>query len=203
MKAAVVPPKKVGLTGGIGSGKSTVAQMLATCGAALVDADAISRKVTQPGGAALQPIANALGAHLFSSSGELDRVALRELVFQDATARRTLESIIHPLVAEGIQAEILASTAKIIVLDIPLLAESTHWRHSLDSVVVVDCSAQTQSLRVKARNGWPDATVSAVLQAQSPRVLRLGAADHVVFNDGITFDELAQQVESLARCLGL
>lgn len=194
---------KVGLTGGIGSGKSTVAQMLVRHGAELVDADAIARQITQPNGAALVPIAQALGTHLVTPAGDLDRAALRELVFRDPTALQKLEAITHPLVAQGMDQAVAAATAPVVVLDIPLLVESRRWRHGLDRVIVVDCGTDTQWQRVKARNGWPDETIASVLQAQSPRLKRLQAADAVLCNDGIDPTQLADEVATLARLLGL
>jgi len=193
----------VGLTGGIGSGKSTVAGMLVAKGCDLVDADQIARRITLPGGAALAPIASAFGSHMLNANGELNRDALRELVFKDANARKQLDSITHPLVAVGIANAVARSNAPVVVLDIPLLVESNKWRHALDQVIVVDCSPATQTARVKARNGWSDETISAVLHAQCRREIRLMAADQVICNEGITLEQLSDQVRALANRLGL
>ena len=196
-------PLRIGLTGGIGSGKSTVADMLTALGAGLIDADQAARTITSPGGAALAPIAEAFGPHLIQPDGQLDRAALRERVFQDPEARRLLESITHPLVADHMAQALRESSAPVVVFDIPLLVESKRWRHRLDAILVVDCSAETQFTRVKARNGWPDDTIRAVLNAQASRLQRLQAADHCLCNDGIGIETLRHEVAIWAQCLPL
>lgn len=193
----------VGLTGGIGSGKSTVAHWLVQLGAHLVDADLIARAVTAPHGAALAPIARAWGAEMLLPDGSLNRTALRERVFNDPSARQQLEHITHPLVAQEMAKSIALCPAGVVVLDIPLLVESPRWRQRLDAVVVVDCTEQTQVDRVRQRNGWPDDTIKGVLQAQARREYRLAAADMVIHNDGLNLEALQQQVNHLARWLGL
>lgn len=193
----------VGLTGGIGSGKSTVAQWLVQLGAHLVDADLVARAVTAPHGAALAPIARAWGAEMLLPDGSLNRATLRERVFNDPSARQLLEHITHPLVAQEMAKAIALCPAGVVILDIPLLIESPRWRQRLDAVVVVDCTEQTQVDRVRQRNGWPDDTIKGVLQAQARREYRLAAADMVIHNDGLNLEALQQQVNHLARWLGL
>ena len=197
---------RLGLTGGIGSGKSTVAGMLADLGATVVDADAISRAVTAPGGAAIAPLKNAFGAGMVTPNGGLDRDGMRELVFADPTARRRLEEIVHPLVGAAIAAHTeaaLAAGARCVVLDIPLLVESGRWRKALDRVLVVDCQEETQCARVAARSALEPTAVRQIVAAQAPRLTRLAAADYVIFNDGISIEQLGRTVGQLAPEFGL
>lgn len=197
---------RLGLTGGIGSGKSTVASMLAGHGAALIDADAIARSVTAPGGAAIGPLREAFGAEFITPDGALDRDRMRALAFGDATAKQRLEAIIHPLVGQAIASQATMAKAAnhaCAVFDIPLLVESGHWRQQLDQVLVVDCSEATQILRVMARSGLARDAVAGVIAAQAPRAHRLAAADCVVCNDGLSLDELRAEVARLAPRFGL
>ena len=198
----------LGLTGGIGSGKSTVAQMLAVQGAAIIDADAISRATTAAGGAALPAIAQQFGAHLIAPDGALDRTAMRALVFDDADARQRLEAIIHPLVAQETdrQARLaLDAGRRLLVFDVPLLAESgARWRAKVDRVLVIDCDSATQIDRVMARNALPRDQVEQMVAAQASRAQRLAAADLVIFNGaGVTQDALRAQAARLAQTFGL
>jgi dephospho-CoA kinase len=199
--------RRIGLTGGIGSGKSTVLQVLAGLGAATIDADVISRAVTAPGGAAIAPIAAAFGAGFIADDGGLDRARMRAEAFARPEARRELEAIIHPLVAQAIQAQDAAALAegrRCVVYDIPLLAESgPRWRSRLDRVLVVDCSPETQVARVMARSGLGRPEIEAIIAAQAPRALRLAAADIVIPNDGFTLEELATTVREVAANFGL
>ena len=199
-------PFTLGLTGGIGSGKSTVANLLSAMGAGLVDADALSRATTAAGGDAIALIRASFGADFVDASGALHRERMRQHIFADPNARQVLESIIHPLVvrkmAEATQT--LAAAGKTcIVLDIPLLVESGRWRKQLQRVLVVDCSAATQISRVMARNGLKAPEIEGILHAQAGLQQRLQAADIVICNDGISFDALAAEVRQLAPQFGL
>ena len=198
---------RIGLTGGIGSGKSTVAAMLAELGAALIDADAISRASTAPGGAALPAIAREFGPRLIAADGALDRAAMRELVFQDKGAKQRLEAILHPLISSlSAQREAVARAAQLplIVHDVPLLIESFgSWRERLDEIWVVDCSEETQIARVMARNGLTREAVLAIMAAQATRQQRLAAADVVLHNENLSLDELTQRVEQALARFGL
>lgn len=197
---------RIGLTGGIGSGKSTVLQMLAALGAAVVDADAISRATTAAGGAAIPAIARRFGPDFITSEGALDRERMRAHAYADAQARRDLEAIVHPLVgleSERLVHEAVAAGRQCIVFDIPLLVESGRWRQKVDRVLVVDCSPATQVARVMARSGLTAAQVEAIIAAQAPRGLRLAAADIVLANDGIDLEQLQAQVREAARSFGL
>jgi dephospho-CoA kinase len=192
---------RLGLTGGIGSGKSTVATLFANRGAAVIDADAISRAVTSAGGSAIDALREAFGPGLLTADGALDRDQMRSLVFSDLTAKTRLEGIVHPLVSLAIaqQAHQANSAgANCIVFDIPLLVESRHWRSALDRVLVVDCTEATQVHRVAARSGLSDVAIRKIIAAQATRLVRLRAADAVVFNDGITIEELALHVHEIS-----
>ncbi|EGI78456.1 dephospho-CoA kinase [Hylemonella gracilis] len=205
---------RLGLTGGIGSGKSTVASMLAGRGAVVIDADAISRASTAPGGAAIDALRAAFGSEMIAADGALDRVRMRQRVFADPSARLQLESIVHPLVhaqTEARTAEALAAGAPCIVYDVPLLVESSAanrldgrrtWREQLDRILVVDCSPATQIARVEARSGLARSEVEAIMAQQARRDQRLKAADHVICNEGISLAELEVQITALVTLLG-
>jgi dephospho-CoA kinase len=194
---------KLGLTGGIGSGKSTVADLLQSFGAGVIDADAISRSTTRAGGAAIAPIAQQFGPSFVASDGSLDRERMREHVFSDPSARTRLEAIIHPLIAQAVQRQVAETTARCTVFDVPLLVESPRWRQQLDLVWVVDCSEATQVARVKLRSGWDEASTLAVIRSQCPRPVRVAAADAVLFNEGMNLPELKAVVKQLADKFGL
>lgn len=198
-----IPPFRLGLTGGIGSGKSTLARLLQSHGADVIDADAISRRSTEAGGVAMPAIASTFGPAFVTPDGALDRQRMRDHVFANPQARHTLEHIIHPLVGAEIQRLAQASTSPCLVFDVPLLVESPRWRPQLDRVLVVDCSAATQIRRVNARSGWDASTTEAVMRNQSPRGLRLAAADLVVFNDTDDLSLLEHAAEALAKRFGL
>lgn len=197
---------RLGLTGGIGSGKSTVAALLASLGATLVDADALARATTASDGAAIPEIISTFGPAMLTNDGALDREKMRQLAFANPSARAQLEAIVHPLVGQAIGQATQAAAAAgatCIVYDIPLLVESAHWRRSLPRVLVVDCRPETQIQRVMARNGLSEAEVARIIAAQAPRIQRLRAADAVVFNDGISLAELAVQVRQIGQQFGL
>ena len=199
-----MPALRVGLTGGIGSGKSTVAGMLADCGAAVIDSDAISRAVTAPGGAAIELIAKQFGSHFITPQGAMDRDQMRGLAFSDAGARKQLEEIIHPLVGAETARQAAQARSACIVFDVPLLVESGRWRQRVDQVLVVDCSEDTLIRRVMARNGWTREAVLKVIAGQASRSQRLAAADLSIFNDGpLSLAELALLVRQLAQRFGL
>jgi dephospho-CoA kinase len=197
------PVWRIGLTGGIGSGKSTVGARWQALGAELIDADAISRASTAAGGAAIPAVRARFGPAFIDATGALDRARMRDLVFSDPDARHALEAIIHPIVAREIAARVTQSNKACIVFDVPLLAESPRWRRQLDRVLVVDCSEATQRRRVRARSGWDDSVIDGVLSSQSPRAQRLAVADTVIFNDVDDLDRLHHQVDRLSTCFGL
>ena len=189
---------RIGLTGGIGSGKSTVAAMLVARGAALIDTDAISRAMTQPAGAAMPAIEAAFGASVIAADGSLDRAAMRERVFADSTVKRRLEAILHPMIGDECErAAASARPGQPLIFDVPLLVESGRWRSRVDRVLVVDAKEDTQSRRVVARSGWTPEAVRAVIAQQATRSARRAAADAVIFNDTLTLEELAHDVHSV------
>lgn len=194
---------RLGLTGGIGSGKSTMARLLQARGADVIDADAISRRATEAGGRAIPAIEHTFGPTFLTVDGAMDRERMREHVFANPDARQTLERIVHPLVGDEIRQQAGASASPCIVFDVPLLVESARWRPQLDRVLVVDCSPATQIRRVMTRNGWDAPSVEAVMRNQSPRERRLAAADLVVFNDIDDLAALERAAEALARRFGL
>ena len=198
MNRALPRPPVIGLTGGIGSGKSTVARLLAGHGAKVVDTDAISRGLTQAGGAAMPALREAFGDGVIRPDGGLDRDRMRRLAFADGTARSKLEAILHPMISAQAQREAAAETdAAVIVFDIPLLVESGRWRDAVHRVLVVDCSESTQVARVMARSGWTADAVKAVIAAQATREQRNSIADDLIVNDAINETDLARRVEAL------
>jgi dephospho-CoA kinase len=197
---------RIGLTGGIGSGKSTVGRMLIDRGAALIDADQIARELTAPGGLAMAAIAEVFGPEFVDASGALDRSRMRERAFSQPAARKQLEAIIHPLVAQVTEAQARTAEAagkQLLVFDIPLLVESIQWPRKLDAVAVVDCPTDTQITRVMQRNALDRSAIEAIIASQATRQQRRAAADIVLFNDKLTLDELKAQVDTLAQRFGL
>lgn len=198
---------RIGLTGGIGSGKSTFGTLLEQRGAVIVDSDQIARHVTGPGGAAIAAIAQTFGAEYIDSSGALDRGRMRQLAYAKPEARSALEAIVHPLVSlhssqQARAAELAGSRA--IVFDVPLLVESGRWAQRLDAVIVLDCPAEVQIRRVMARSALDRPTVEAILSAQSPRNIRRASADIVIHNgDNCTLSDLQQMAAKVADRLGL
>ena len=188
---------RVGLTGGIGSGKSTVAAMLVGCGATLVDTDAIARALTGSGGAAMVWLCQEFGAAIADRSGALDRARMRELVFSDTSAKSRLEAILHPAIGQEAQRQADAANSTVVVFDVPLLSESSHWRARCQRILVVDCSAATQVQRVMSRSAWDQAQVLSVMAQQSSREQRRAIADAVLFNDTISTETLQAQVQQL------
>jgi dephospho-CoA kinase len=191
----------IGLTGGIGSGKSTVSQMLTELGAHLVDTDANSRSLTATGGAAIPAIAQHFGPHLIDAQGAMDRTRMRELAFADPSALHRLEGILHPLIGQHAEAHAgQALPSQHIVYDVPLLAESGRkWRDKVDRILVIDTEPATQIARVMARSGWTREGVEAVLAKQATREVRRALADHVILNEGLSLEELRAEVEKLWR----
>jgi dephospho-CoA kinase len=197
----------IGLTGGIGSGKSTVAGFLARRGAAIIDADAISRSLTAPGGRAMAAIASTFGESMLGSDGAMNRQAMRERIFRDPQAKRQLEQIIHPLVnqitAEQAQAAVQSGHG-VLVFDVPLLVESgERWRKQVDRVMVVDCDTETQTQRVMARSGLSAEEVNRIVAQQASRAQRLACADWVVVNQGLSFDDLDSLIGQVSADFGL
>lgn len=197
---------RLGLTGGIGSGKSTVAQLLVQCGAALIDADQLARSVTGPSGAAMAAIAQTFGSEYVDAYGALDRDRMRALAFSQPASRKQLEAIVHPLVKQLTAAQVdaaVASSQRLIVFDIPLLVESSDWRSKLDAIAVVDCRVETQMDRVMARNALAPEAIENIIAAQASRSARRAAADVVFYNDALSLSALEIQVRQVAAQFGL
>jgi dephospho-CoA kinase len=188
---------RIGLTGGIGSGKSTAAQVLVACGAQLVDTDAIARALTQPGGAAMPALAAEFGAAALAPDGALDRGHMRALAFADRSARARLEAILHPLIGAEAQRQAAAAQGRPLVFDVPLLAESRHWRARVDRVLVIDCAEATQVARVAQRPGWSEDAARSVVAQQAGRAQRRAIADAVIFNQGLALDAFAAEVRTV------
>ena len=197
---------RLGLTGGIGSGKSTVGQMLAARGATLLDADQMARAVTGPGGAAMAAIAQAFGSELVDATGALDRDRMRALVFAQPAARQQLEAIVHPLVGQLTEEKAqnaMEAGQRLLVFDIPLLVETGTRLPEMHSVLVVDCREETQIERVMARNALLRPAIESIIAAQASRRARRAAADAVLYNDGLPLPALQSQVTALAQRFGL
>ena len=187
----------VGLTGGIGSGKSTVADLFAAQGVTIVDTDLIAHQITAPGGVAMPKIATEFGAAFVAPDGSLDRARMRTLVFADEVARRRLEAITHPLIRTETERARRAATGLYVMLVVPLLVESGTWKTRVERVLTVDCSVETQISRVMRRNAFSREQVLAIMARQATREARLAAADDVIVNEDSSIDELRVQVEAL------
>ena len=188
----------VGLTGGIGSGKSAAADEFARLGAAVVDADLIAHELTEAGGAAIPALERIFGKDVIGRSGAMDRRKMRERVFADAAAKRALEALLHPMIRDESRRRIEAANGPYVVHVVPLLVESADYRKRVDRVLVVDCPEALQIERVRARSALPEADVRAIMASQATRAERLAAADDVIDNSG-TLDALRRQVAALHR----
>jgi dephospho-CoA kinase len=188
----------IGLTGGIGSGKSKVADWLAEWGATVIDTDRIAHDLTAPGGAAIEPLRAAFGTEAIGADGALDRDWMRARVFADPAARQRLESVLHPMIDRSVRDQAARARGRYLVFVVPLLVESGRWRDRVDRVCVVDCDPETQVSRVRARSGLTRDTIERIMSAQASRADRLAAADDVIVNDGSTdLDTLRQNVSLL------
>jgi len=190
---------RFGLTGGIGSGKSTVGAMLASIGAAVIDTDLIARRLTLAGGAAIAAIRDVFGAGFIAADGSLDRPRMRLAAFDDVRVRARLEGILHPLIGAEAerQADDAPAEALALVFDVPLLIESGRWRSRVDAVWLVDCDEALQVERVAARPGWSERAARAVIAQQATRRERRAGADAVLHNQGISLVDLADEVRAL------
>lgn len=196
-------PFCVGLTGGIGSGKSTAAEMFRDLGAAVVDTDAISRELTGARGAAMPAIREQFGAGYVAADGSLDRERMRGLVFGNAAAREGLEAILHPMIREKARASVAAARAAYVMLVVPLLFETGACLELTQRVVVVDCSEERQVERATRRSRIAAEDVRAIMASQMPRVARRARADDVIDNDD-GMEGLEHQVRALhAKYLAL
>ena len=189
-------PFTVGLTGGIGSGKTAVADLFARRGIAVIDSDEIAHELTRTGGAAIEPIRAAFGSAFIGADGALDRAAMRRLAFGDVRARQKLEAILHPLIGRESARRSERAASAYVILVVPLLVEGGADRSRYSRVLVVDCTEAQQVERVRRRSGLSDAEVRNILSAQATRKQRLARADDVIDNSG-TLDALERQVALL------
>lgn len=189
----------VGLTGGIGSGKSTVADLFGKLGVTIVDTDVIAHRITAPLGAAMPLIAQTFGPSYVAADGSLDRARMRALIFSDDAARQQLEAITHPLIRAETDRERHAASGPYVIVVVPLLVESGSWKMRVDRVLVVDCSVDTQIARVMRRNGFTREQVQAIVERQATREQRLAAADDTVVNEDASLDALRADVDALHR----
>lgn len=196
MNTAASPPFVIGLTGGIGSGKSAAADFFVAAGASLVDTDAIAHALTAPGGAAMPAIKARFGAEVVAADGSLDRAVMRAKAFDDPAARTELEAILHPMIGAESARQRLAASGPYVILAVPLLIESASYRDYCDRICVVDCPVELQLERVRMRSGLEESQIRAIIAAQASREQRLAAADDVIDNSG-SLDELARQVKDL------
>jgi dephospho-CoA kinase len=188
----------VGLTGGIGSGKSAAAEEFARLGATVVDTDAIARELTAEEGAALAEVRRQFGDDFVAATGEMDRKKMRERVFADPAAKEALERLLHPMIRDESARRIAAARGPYVVHVVPLLIESPDYRRRVDRVLVVDCPEETQIARVRSRSVLSEEEVRAIMRTQASRADRLAAADDVIENSG-TLDTLRKQVGALHR----
>jgi len=193
----VPAPACIGLTGGIGSGKSTAAAALVALGAHLVDTDAIARALTAPGGAAMPALARAFGSDALTADGALDRERMRRIVFADTGAKARLEALLHPLIGAEAQRQAAAAGARPVVFDVPLLTESSHWRSRVERVLVIDCDEATQVTRVAQRPGWTVEAARRVIAQQAPRAVRRAIADAVIHNEALSIEQLHAELRDL------
>ena len=194
----LTPGLRVGLTGGIGSGKSTVARRFAALGALVVDTDALAHALTAPGGAAVPAIAAAFGPDMIAADGAMDRAKMRALVFGQPAQRQRLEAILHPMIGEATRAQASrAGAGQAIVFDVPLLTESGTWRARVDRVLVVDCAEATQIARAVQRSGWTAEAVGRTVAQQASRAQRRAIADAVIFNEDLDLTQLDAEVDAL------
>ena len=204
--------QRIGLTGGIGSGKSTVATQLKSLGAGVIDADAISRHLTSSHGEAMNAIVEKFGDEYQLADGSLDRSRMRELVFNQKDRRKELEQILHPLIQNEMknQFETMQTNGiKLVVFDLPLLAESSKWRKNLDKIIVVDCSVETQVSRVLTRDAQNNNRTTPmtrdlvinIIASQASRIDRLKLADVIILNDEITRQQLNDEIGQISEYL--
>ena len=186
----------VGLTGGIGSGKSAAADEFARLGATVVDTDVIAHELTAAGGAAIPALRIIFGDEAIDASGAMDRVKMRERAFSDAAAKKSLEALLHPMIRDESRRRIEVASGPYVVHVVPLLVESADYRKRVDRVLIVDCPEELQIARVRARSSLPEEQVRAIMASQASRTDRLASADDVIDNSG-SLDALRRQVAAL------
>ncbi|HBT33584.1 MAG TPA: dephospho-CoA kinase [Pusillimonas sp.] len=189
---------KIGLTGGIGSGKTRVANLFQEWGASVIDTDVIAHQLTQPEGLAMPAIREIFGTQMVEADGSMNRGAMRERVFREPQAKQALEAILHPLIAQVTEQQARQAQGCYLVLVVPLLVETGRWLKKVDRVCVVDCDPETQIKRVQARSGLTIDAIKRIMSAQATRNARLALASDVVLNDGATTpDQLSSRAREL------
>ena len=189
---------KIGLTGGIGSGKSQVATLLEEWGATVVDTDLVAHQLCQPEGLAVAAIAEQFGPEFITAERGMDRQRMRDHVFANPAERQRLEALLHPLIGEEARRQVMAASGLYVVVVVPLLIERGSWRNRVDRICVVDCDEATQKQRVRERSGLTDEVIERIMGAQATREQRLAVADDVIVNDGKTsLSDLSRQAEQL------
>jgi dephospho-CoA kinase len=188
----------IGLTGGIGSGKTTAADIFSTLGAGVIDTDEIAHELTQPGGESISAIQQVFGEKYITAEGALNRKEMRNLAFNDMNARLKLEAILHPLIRSEVSRQIAFSQAPYLIVVVPLLLETGHYQGIVERILVVDCSEREQISRAAARSGVDEQTIRAIMAAQVSRDERLRQADDVIVNDA-DLPSLEQQVRALHK----
>jgi len=194
----VSQPYVVGLTGGIGSGKSAAADEFARLGATVVDTDVIAREVTAAGGAAIPAVRGLFGPEFFDASGAMDRAKVRATVFADSAAKKSLEALLHPMIRRESERQIAAATGPYVIYVVPLLIESGNYRDRVQRVAVVDCPEELQLERVRTRSNLPEDEIRRIIASQVPRTQRRAAANDVIDNSG-PLDALHKRVRELHR----
>jgi dephospho-CoA kinase len=202
---AVIPTERfsVGLTGGIGSGKSLVADLFAAQGAAVIDTDLIAHQLTAANGAAIEAIRNTFGAAFITHEGALDRNRMRAAVFADPTEKKCLEAILHPLIRQETERSALQAEGAYLLFVVPLLVESGFWLQRVTRVLLVDCPEDIQIRRVMQRNMLSEAQVRAIMATQATRAERLAVADDIILNDSDTAALMTQVQHLHAHYLAL
>jgi len=192
----MTPPLRIGLTGGIASGKSTVTDRFAELGVPVIDADVAARAVVEPGKPGLARVVERFGPQVLNANGRLNRKALRTLIFNDSASRQALDAILHPLIRADMEQQAAGAKGPYVVMAIPLLIEGGNARERVDRVLVVDADEALQIQRVQARDGSSAEDARAILASQATRAVRLAAADDVLLNSG-TVADLRQAVDRL------
>ncbi|CDG85061.1 dephospho-CoA kinase [Janthinobacterium agaricidamnosum] len=196
MEAQTAPFFSIGLTGGIGCGKTTVADLFAARGASVIDTDQIAHRLTAAGGAAMPALLEQFGPGVADAGGAMDRAKMRALVFSDPQAKARLEAILHPRIRSATVQAAAEATGSYVIFAVPLLVESGGWKQRVNRVLVIDCPESLQISRVMARNGLPEAQVKSIMATQATRQVRLAAADDIIANDG-EIAALLPQIERL------
>lgn len=187
----------IGLTGGIGSGKTTVAELFAAYGVPIIDTDLIAHQITRPGGLAMPQITQTFGPNFIAPDGSLDRAQMRALIFSDENARHQLEAITHPLIRMETANACKAARGSYLLIVVPLLVESGHWKNRVDRILVVDCAIETQIARVMQRNNFTRQQTLAIITRQATREARLAVANDIIVNEPSHQPPLSEQVNTL------